>query len=375
MSDFPDRCRAFAAAAAMPPSREAFDALGAATAPLWRAVDGSTRDALEVGAGVLREVVASPDVHVAAAAGAAIAIGALVERGLSPRPYAATIAARCREALEAAAPFLIEAQAAGDALDETGLEGLDEDALEYVAGRDLPRDVVERIARSMPLAADAYFALDRLCLPTIACLTRDPEARALARADVAFAEAAAVHRYDFGKWIHQLLVADADAEWIVLDHASRRGFVVRVEELSENWAIQPLLADVLVRGAGWGGGAEGPEDGLSGERPSRALVECLQGRGPQSLQERVRGHWEVYTFGAIGPGGVLREGPLEHKVWNEGIPDDIPKVDGHRVIVLGTELVQRSWNACRAYGALGSRMEWVRELTREEVEAWYARGQ
>ncbi|MEZ4252140.1 MAG: hypothetical protein R3B99_28335 [Polyangiales bacterium] len=373
MISFPDRCRAYAAAAVLPPSREAFDALGAATAPLWRAVDGSSREALEEGAAVLCEVVASSEVHVAAAAGAAIAIGALVERGLSPGPYARTIAARCREALEAAAPFLIEAQAAGDALDETGLEGLDEDALEYVAGRDLPRDVVERIARSMPLSADAYFALDRLCLPTIACLTRDPEARAHARADVAFAEAAAVHRYDFGKWIHQLLVADADAEWIVLDHRSRRGFVVRVEELSENWAIQPLLADALVRGAGaWG--EEGPDGGLAGERPSRALVECLQGRGPQSLQERVSGQWEVYTFGAIGPDGSLREGPLEHKVWNEGIPDDIPKVDGRRVLVLGTELVQRSWNACRAYGALGSRMEWVRELTREEVEEWYAKG-
>ncbi|MEZ4253517.1 MAG: hypothetical protein R3B99_35355 [Polyangiales bacterium] len=104
MSDFPDRCRAFAAAAAMPPSREAFDALGAATAPLWRAVDGSTRDALEVGAGVLREVVASPDVHVAAAAGAAIAIGALVERGLAVEAVRGHDRALRRRASRAAAP-------------------------------------------------------------------------------------------------------------------------------------------------------------------------------------------------------------------------------------------------------------------------------
>ena len=64
---------------------------------------------------------------------------------------------------------------------------------------------------------------------------------------------------------------------------------------------------------------------------------------------------------------------LDHKIWNEGLPEDIPQLEGHRVIVLSPSQISRSWSATRSYDALGSDIRHLRTLSPAELREWIDR--
>jgi hypothetical protein len=60
------------------------------------------------------------------------------------------------------------------------------------------------------------------------------------------------------------------------------------------------------------------------------------------------------------------------RIWNEGLPDDIPVVEGRRLLVLDEPMYQRGWNADRFFPLLPGTAELTRVLTADETRAWFA---
>ena len=372
-SPFLEACRALCDAAAAPqPDRAAIRRLGVEVSKRGASVG---IDELSAEAQRLRRLVDHEDPVVAAEA--AITLGCFLEYGLPPNLVGSTIVARTSGALSRARPYHQALVAEFERAGEGAVEAKEDEVL-WGGDYQVTRETARAIAKGMPAEADAYFALKNLCLPTIAALTRDADLRKTARANAALVASAAALRNDAAGFLHQLLVGVGTAEWIVLYAPNRKGFVVRAHEIVDNWVLQPLLANALVtvkQGGflGFGGRTLGPPDGLAGRRPPADLVACFQGRGPNTLPDPAYGQWEAYTFRAIGKDGKLRESQLDNKIWNEGIPIDIPELDGHRVVVLGAQMIERSWNAGRTFAALGSDIEHVRTLSRDESEQWFER--
>ena len=325
------------------------------------------------------EHVAHPDPFVAAQT--ALLVGCFAEHGLVGG-LAAPILERFRHELRFAEPYHELLVRESERLEESGvLEGDDappDDALLFGGDYTVMPEFAKAAAERMQREADAYFAMDMLWRPVVAILTRDAASRAEARRDEGLKTALEPLSADVVHWVHKLLEGVDDEEWIVLHPGEAKGFVVRVRDLVDNWSLQPLLANALVtekRGGvlGIGGARIGPEGGLTGRRPSAELIACIRGDGSQSLSSGVEGQWDAYTFHAIGADGTLTPSLLEHKIWNEGIPVDIPALGGHRVVILGAPLVKRTWNANRAFEAMGSELELVRLLEPDEVLEWLDR--
>jgi hypothetical protein len=339
-----DACRALVAAVdSAEPDPQRIQALAQQT---MHAVSSASPAALRAVAPSLLALVEYPDPRVAGAV--AMLLGCFVEVGMPPADLAGPLVARCKEALGLAQPFF---QARETALRELA-QNEDPAAEDRLADALLDR---------MPHEGITYYSLESLFLPAIACLTRDEELRAATRRDLDLVALARQYHLDVGKWFYQLLAGVGEAEWVVLSAIERSGFVVRVHEIVDNWVLQPLLANALVRA------------GVTGEVPPPQLVACLEGEGPQRLSGHATGQWELYTHAAIGSDGTLRESLMDDKIWNEGIPLDIPELDGMRVVVVGRQRVRRSWNACRSFAALGSRIELVRKMDDVETDEWFRR--
>ena len=291
----------------------------------------------------------------------ALALGVLVERGCPPGAVGPSIVAACKEALLLAARFFaVLARRAEAELPDDWEPDEGEEAVE-LGTFSVPKTLVDAVAGVLPVEAGAFASLERFCLPAIACLTRDATLRAAARADEELLRASAPLAREAAHLLDRLLRAAADEAWIVLHPGSRRGWRVRMREVPDNFTLHTLLAAVL------------PPD-LVAAAPSSALVAHLRGEAPLERDARGRGSFALYTSKAIGPGGRLRaEVPLEDWVWNEGIPADVPRLDGVPVLVVGPATIERSWNAARTFAALASDVVLEAPLATEELTGWLER--
>ena len=101
--------------------------------------------------------------------------------------------------------------------------------------------------------------------------------------------------------------------YVAIEPATRTGIVGRMSGIVENFQLNTLLMD------------EFPRDE---PRVSKAAVAVARGNGPQQIDETVTGVWNLYSYGALLPGGELAEATdrayADTWIWNEGMPADIP---------------------------------------------------
>jgi hypothetical protein len=149
---------------------------------------------------------------------------------------------------------------------------------------------------------------------------------------------------------------------VVIEPQTRTGMLGRISGVVDNFQLNVLLMD----------GFELAE-GLP-RRVSQKAVDVASGRGPQQIQEAVKGAWNLYTWRAIRPGFTLPDAKdLASKttwIWNEGRPEQIPVLDGRRVVLLGPPSYARGWPAQRTFAYLPAALERERTLTADEVEQW-----
>ncbi|MGX1274483.1 hypothetical protein [Streptomyces phaeoluteigriseus] len=279
-----------------------------------------------------------------------------------------------RPMLAMAAGFCVERGADPVACAEPILDGVHQDLLDSLefarrwtatgtAEDELPEPDAKIIDDALlaRLGGDAYEAT-RLALawcsveewqpPALAVLCRSAEVRRrLASALLpACRELAALQRHDLKCLAHALAVLDEEP-FVVLHRPTGTGFEVRIGGIGDNFQLHTLLAHVLV-----GGGH------VPGTKPSAESVRLAT--DPEPAQGRTR---------TVATGAFELLAPDGERIWNEGLPDDIPVVEGRRLLVLDEPEYRRSWNADRFFPHLPGTAELTRVLTEDETRTWFAR--
>lgn len=275
----------------------------------------------------------------------AMAAGYCVERGADPvacaEPILNGVHQDLLDALEFARRWTVR-DAAEDKLPEPDEKIIDDALLARVGG-----DVHEATRLAL-----AWCAVEEWQPPALAVLCRSAEVRRRHASALlpTCRDLAALTRHDLKCLTYALAVLD-DEPLVVLHRPTGTGFEIRIRGIGDNFQLHTLLAHVLV-----GGGH------VPGTRPSAESVHLAT--DPEPAQGRTR---------AIATGAFELLAPDGERIWNEGLPDDIPVVEGRRLLVLDEPTYQRSWNADRFFPHLPGTAELTRVLTTDETQTWLAR--
>lgn len=207
------------------------------------------------------------------------------------------------------------------------------------------------------LASRNAAALEPFWRPTIAVLSDDAETRRDAR-DLRTSAKAMAHESEGAHWIEHMLSVLDDEPVLVIEPSAGVGFAGRISGIADNLQLNTLLMDVF--------------PGASTPRVPKAVVEIVNGSGPQQGDYVVKGCWNLCTWRAVQPGLVLpvAEGQSTGDwIWNEGKPEDIPLFDGRRVVLLGPSSYERIWPAQRTFSRLEAKVEIERELGGDETRS------
>ena len=222
----------------------------------------------------------------------------------------------------------------------------------------------KRVATDLPDDAAAWMALDQSYLAGITLFSVSREARTAARCELSLVrELAEFH--PGAAWLWKMLQVLDDEPLLVIEPATRKGMVGRMNGIAENFQLNVLLMEVFPRG--W----------FRRRRVSKGAVDVARGIGPQETEEVIQGTWNLYTAAALRADRTLPD-PNDFEasstwVWNEGVPADLPQRSGHRVVLLGPTAYARTWNSQRAFKLLPADISKVRKLTTREVEDWLDR--
>lgn len=275
----------------------------------------------------------------------AMAAGFCVERGADPVACGEPILGGVHRDLLDALEFARRCTATGAAEDE--LPEPDEKIIDDALLARLGGDVREATQLAL-----AWCAVEQWQPPALAVLCRSAEVRrrhASALLPIC-RELAALERHDLKCLAYALAVLD-DEPLMVLHRPTGTGFEIRIGGIGDNFQLHTLLAHVLI-----GGGY------IPGTKPSAESVRLAT--DPEPAQGRTQ---------AIAIGAFELLAPDGERIWNEGLPDDIPVVEGRRLLVLDEPTYQRSWNADRFFPHLPGTAELTRLLTADETQTWLAR--
>ncbi|MER6678251.1 hypothetical protein [Streptomyces sp. NPDC000983] len=269
--------------------------------------------------------------------------GFCVERGADPVACAEPILDGTHRDLLDALEFARRwsaAGGAGDALPEADEKIIDDALMARLGGE-------EQEALRLALA---WCSVEQWQPPALAVLCRSTEVRRRHASALlgACRELADMERHDLKCLAYALAILD-DEPLVVLHRPTGTGFEVRIGGIGDNFQLHTLLAHVLV-----GGGH------VPGTAPSAESVRLAM--DPEPAQGRT---------GAIATGAFELLAPDGERIWNEGLPDDIPVVEGHRLLVLDEPLYTRSWNADRFFPMLPGTAELTRVLSADEVRTWF----
>ncbi|GAA2103087.1 hypothetical protein GCM10009759_38150 [Kitasatospora saccharophila] len=267
----------------------------------------------------------------------ALAAGFCVERGADPMDCAGPVLAGLREEIEAA--LECAARWPDGAGELPAPDRADIDGLIGTLGGD---------QRAVRLAV-AWCGLREWFPPAFAVLgSAAVRRRYAAELLPALGELDALDRHGL-RPLH-CTAALLDEPLTVLHRPTGTGYEVRISGIGDNFQLHVLLAHVLI-----GGGH------LPGTAPAPEVVRLATDPAP-----------------ATGRSGVIARGAFEllapdgRRIWNEGLPADVPVVDGRRLLVLDHPAYQRSWNADRYFPELPGSAELLRVLPAEEARARFA---
>lgn len=275
-------------------------------------------------------------------------MGSMVGMEGDPAPVLDLLARRACAVLEDAAVFARAWRARNGSMPSREQQSLEAVAARYVAVADGPRE------RSLD-QAESWWVGEDWAQPVLYLSQRADVRRALPdRARLLAAAEQVTEEYpEVAPFLVGLLRIRDDEKLAVLHRESGRGFWVTVSGVADNFQLHTLLAGALVspgRGSGTGY--------LPGPRPTAAMIAAADGTGELMPPDGVTGQ-----FNLVDAHGQW--------IWNEGRPDEIPVVNGHRVIVLDPPPYHRSWDAGRAYPYLRANLA-VEPMTDGEAAHWMA---
>lgn len=301
-----------------------------------------------------------PDVH--RSAFLALCCGALVEQGCDPQPMAAPLRAALKNVLESCGRLLEACRAKMPAeIPDNDDDEAEEDShspteLAFMEAR-------KQVAPKMPKENEAWEALKQFWRPAIAAYTKNDMARMAAQSLRPLALPIAQF-HEGGHWLQLVLSVLDNEPLVVIEPESNTGVLARISGVVDNFQLHTLLMDAFPRSGNF-----------SGRRVTMPIAEMARGNGPQELEDTtVTGFWNLYTYRALQSNKQLPPSSefssSTHWIWNEGLPADIPVLDGRRVVLLGPPSLERTWAAMRTFDLLRAQLTIEQQLSAAEVDTW-----
>ncbi len=157
-----------------------------------------------------------------------------------------------------------------------------------------------------------------------------------------------------------------DEVLLVMHPELKLGYWVRIRGVADNFQLHTLLAGALIGDpfAGW----------IPGVPPDpRVAAAARDGPPAGDLVAEAR-------FNLVGWRGLQSDGTLptgldgsEFWIWGEGIPADIERFQGTRVILLGPPPYPRTWSAERRFEGMHAEIEVMEMLPFDSVRDRLAR--
>ena len=196
----------------------------------------------------------------------------------------------------------------------------------------------------------------------IAALCESVEVRRTARAIAGFREAASL--LPAAKPLVELLDLPDDETVLVLHPGLRLGYRIHVRGVADANQFQVLALSAL---------AEEIEDGIvpASMLPSRFASACRDADPaiPAGVPMVAELPFQLLRPGAVRLDGTVAEGfgSCEHWLWGWEPLANAPRVDGERVVVLGTRGYRTMWEVERRFPALAAESELLQVLSPFQV--------
>ena len=250
---------------------------------MGRATPGESHEALALLASGLNSLDPEP------AGVASRVVGAMIESGHDPQPARSAMLGALQQTLPVCASMVADARTeVGEPAEDLDLN---DDAIdEWLA--DQHAHALNEVAGRRPKALEAWQRLHEIWPGAIALLSVDPAARAEA-SDLAPVAEDIEEVHEAAGWLRAMLTVLDEEPYVAIEPATRTGIVGRMSGIVENFQLNTLLMD------------EFPRDE---PRVSKEAVAVARGNGPQQIDETVTGVWNLYSYGALLPGGELARG-------------------------------------------------------------------
>ncbi|MFI0454239.1 hypothetical protein [Actinomadura sp. 6N118] len=215
------------------------------------------------------------------------------------------------------------------------------------------QQIVDTVSRDFddPVAAMmSWFSMEKFALSANTMLSASADLRASvtdreSKADLVAQLAEHSAKMD---WVARLLRVVENERLLVLDRASRQGWTVSIGGIGDNFQLHVLL----------GGRLLGRPGGMPGEAVPAELVSWFTDTDVPEAGPIVNSFWNLVDA---------------HGEWiyNEGVPADIPAVNGVRVVVLDPPSYVRSFPAGRKHPMMVGRLAVEGRHLPEDLAGWW----
>ncbi|GAA3964704.1 hypothetical protein GCM10023085_54060 [Actinomadura viridis] len=235
------------------------------------------------------------------------------------------------------------------------------DAWRAATGNDPPspsggqpsQEIVDTLAPRLqdPVGAMmAWFSMERFALGANTMLSKSPELRAGVgdrERKVSVTRRMAEHCEQMG-WVAKLLRVLDNERLLVLDRRTRQGWTVTIGGIGDNFQLHTLLAGALL----------GRPGGLPGTPPTPEIIACFLDADTPPGRPVISSPWNLVDA---------------HGEWiyNEGVPADVPAVNGTRVIVLDPPSYERHFPAGRHHPMMAGSLTLDGLHLPEDLAGWW----
>lgn len=274
-------------------------------------------------------------------------VGGMAGYGTDPTVVVPVLVARAIDAMEQAARFEQWYRADVGDVPDPGDTAKIESTLDRFVGGATEHGMTERDASML---VQAWFCGGQWVQPVLYLAQRKDVRAILPERPRLIAATEAVQEWiETAQWLHGLLLVLDDEPLIVLHRATGRGFRLTISGIGDNFQFHTLLAAALI--------GEESEGKLAGKRPTAAEIAAACDGEDLTPTGGIRG-----CFNLTDADG--------NWIWNEGMPADIPKLEGVRVVVLDPPPYQRTWNAGRPYPLMRPDVTVYGTLPADEASYW-----
>ncbi|MFB4305644.1 hypothetical protein [Actinomadura sp. GTD37] len=273
----------------------------------------------------------------------AVVSGAWIENGADPGPAGRALVHRITEVTAAALAF-------ADAWEQAADGKPPPDMQQEQPSQDVFGTVAPGLGDGAVTAMMAWFALPQYAMAGCTLLQKAPAVRAsVDDRDLRVHAAGEAARY-LGQMDHyQALLRVLDGErLLVLDRASRRGWTVTIGGIGDNFQLHVLLGGALI----------GRPGGLAGHRPAPEIVACFLNADAPDEPPIASTPWNL----------VDARGEW---IWNEGVPADVPAVNGTRVVVIDPPSYERTFPAGRRFPLMPATLRVDGMHLPEDLAGWW----